>query len=405
MELFQTPGVPFPNCSGTLIAPRIVLSARHCIAYGNKGTSYGTLDDFGIGDYQGDAGRFEFEFDGSWIEGPNHPAPNGTVLINAYSPQLTGPDTYDPDISTVTLQAPIKDVRPVALPASAAEEATLTAPGTPVLAAGYGLTADTGTVQTFAQRLSEAAMVAIPCPSGVSNSSVLDICAQPAPGPEFGGVPPGRPCFGDSGGPLLAYSAHRHELVEVGILSSSLVEPSGPYTCPAGSATEFYTNVGVQAGWLDSQLASPLPPGGRVEGPQIPPMVVTYNAKPFRPTRLVTRRPLVKVRRPMRRGGTLVLHSNEAGSIVFWQLLSAKKVAWCNEPGRRGVSRRKRCYEVLNGDPRIQITSAVTYLWLTGHDRSVAPIPAGTYQLYMVTRARNGGNSETSQLTGSISVR
>lgn len=371
--VLRDPKHPFPGCSAVLIAARTLMTARHCLQAGGPGsaTSISLLSSVGIGNYQGSLFA-PFDFTSSYLGKPG--APSGTIIYAGQTPPWVGPTRLDPDVATVTLQTKIRNISPVALPASLGEETALTAPGTPVLAAGYGLVHAGGGRYTFAHRLKEAAMRIVACPPAPGVTSTLDLCTRQAHHRELGHVAPGSVCGGDSGSPLLSYSRRRRRFVAVGVLSAGL--QANALTCSPGALT-YYTNVGKQLGFLHGVLATPPPPSAPIAGPFFPPLKLKLRLSRFR-SPLATRRILYAVRGPAPHGATLAIRSNQLADINGIALIYSH--ALCRTKSRRYGVQRGLCvddYATLH----VHLRSPTTRLRLTGYDCRGHRLPPGAYTI------------------------
>lgn len=85
-----------PFCSGTLVAPRVVVTASHCVAYGAQAF--------------GDEARVTFSASAA-------PGSNPTVLTGEYrlNPAFR-PNNFQNDVSAIVLDAPLTGVDPAELP-------------------------------------------------------------------------------------------------------------------------------------------------------------------------------------------------------------------------------------------------------------------------------------------------
>lgn len=161
--------VPRVICTGTLIAPRVVLTAGHCI---------GTF---------GDRSPYEI-YIGPAVDGS---AQSYGIVVDAVAHPLFA-STPDHDLGLLLLadEAP---VAPVALPASALDDSAI---GLPARAVGYGSTA-AGTE-----------------PDGIKRDGLMQI-SELGPARFRADADPAVSCSGDSGGPVFVDLGAGEELVGV----------------------------------------------------------------------------------------------------------------------------------------------------------------------------------------------
>ena len=158
-------------CTGALVAPRVVLTAAHCLDVFGEDGQYEVFFGARLGD-GGGGGRF-------------------ALVTSARRHPAYDPDTHQHDLALLRLAAPV-DVEPLALPSGSLDLAT----GQQVRVVGFGATAAGGLA------------------SGEKRSgwmTVGEVTAtgmRSAPGPAMS-------CVGDSGGPVLATAGGREQLLGV----------------------------------------------------------------------------------------------------------------------------------------------------------------------------------------------
>lgn len=163
-------------CSGTLVSPRVVVTAAHCLDPSYLGTH-------AISDIEVRFGKklFSPDFIVNVVEGVSHPS---------YDIQQPF-DSDAPDVAVLRLGAPV-DVAPVDLPDDAATKALVY--GAPLRVVGFGITAygleDYGTKRQATTKV----------------NSLIEWSVKPSPA---------LMCSGDSGGPYLLEAGGREVLAAV----------------------------------------------------------------------------------------------------------------------------------------------------------------------------------------------
>ena len=176
-------GEPAWRCSGTLIAPRVFLTAGHCV-------------------FEADAARVWFDTD--LTDNPEYPY-GGTTSIEGepiphpgFSGALTIPQTND--VGLVILEEPVEDlgfgeVAPVGL----AEDLNM-APGSEVMVNIVGYGRQQVKPEYIAERVRyQATPMLVEVSGATSGGWSLHLSSNPGEGGGTGGT-----CFGDSGGPAFA---------------------------------------------------------------------------------------------------------------------------------------------------------------------------------------------------------
>jgi hypothetical protein len=180
-------GPHFGSCSGTLIAPTVLLTAGHCI--GDRHWITFEEDDvlrgFGGGDlvaYLDGASHFF-----ATSEGVTHPD---------YADYAGFPDTYD--IGVIHLAEPVEDIAPAELPEARLLDGLRGKDKSGFTVVGYGMQ---GVVPAFfgadlARHKGEVRLMQLR--SRYAGGHTATFTNNPGQGNGSGGV-----CFGDSGGPVL----------------------------------------------------------------------------------------------------------------------------------------------------------------------------------------------------------
>jgi hypothetical protein len=216
-------------CSGTLIAPRLVLTARHCRAGRDAHVRIGN---------------------------PNH----GLAQIRRGVGELDAPQVQPPPGVTGAVDAAVvvldrsASAAPMAL-APAAEAAGLTTDGATLLIAGFGeRSSRPGRLDVTHPALREASVIAASCLGLVAGAdgSPYAACARPAPAAAAFAAP-GNPCAGDSGAAVIAFSPALGSLVVAGLLSGG-----AGTRCARGTPTIF-TPLQPLLEWLAQVEATALP--------------------------------------------------------------------------------------------------------------------------------------------------
>ncbi len=249
-------------CTGTIVAPGVVLTDAHCVT--NAGTR--TPDPAGVS--------------------VNFPSITATVNTNdPFIPQQVAQILVEPDYNPATITndvaliqlneteysgayAPTVYSQPTVELATSAADSSLYSPLTQATVAGWGATSGTsGSVGGLAPELQEAPLqiqnngycqgFATESGWGLTLDPATQFCAQGA------SSTPAAICRGDSGGPLFETIAGQP--VEIGLADF------GAVGCPAASPS-YFTSVLGQASWLAAEVRSlswsnPSVPSSNTTGP------------------------------------------------------------------------------------------------------------------------------------------
>lgn len=180
----------FDDCTGTLLSPRVLITAKHCVTLVQSGefvcTGAGTLRVDGHG-----AGLFGAKFDGERIEVFRGTAPVGAAAAHVIAIFATeSSDACHDDVAAVVLDTPIQqDSYP---PLRVARSTPI---GETVRLVGYGTTEHGKLIER--REIPDVRVVDVGRDDGVPNPNAT----TPPRSFVVGGA---TACFGDSGGPALS---------------------------------------------------------------------------------------------------------------------------------------------------------------------------------------------------------
>ena len=211
------------TCSGTVVAPNMILTAAHCLLNESK-TAFLNPSGFEVL-----TGTDDF-----YVPGVVSTAER-LVIDPSYQP--TGPLAGWHDAGLIQLTAPI------AAPAVTLETSEAWGAGTPGYIVGWGLTEE-GMLPSEMQAGETVVQSPSYCQGAVGPEfhPLAELCSIDYPSYES------ATCNGDSGGPLLMVS--NHELVEIGITSFGIEEG-----CPTDSP-RVDTRVDVESAWVEREIAA-----------------------------------------------------------------------------------------------------------------------------------------------------
>lgn len=213
-------------CAGSLIAPKWVVTAAHCVQGRNPAVLSARVDS------------------NDNTQGGEVAQPAEIVVHPDYNPDGAGGD-----IALIRLTSPAK-AEPIAI-------GTVTAPGTPTRLLGWGQTCPVqgcGQSPVLLQQLDSQIVDATRCTAAFD--STAELCTD-SPNGKAGS------CYGDSGGPQLVKLDEKWQLL--GVTSRPGI---ADVTCATGPS--IYTSAVAYAEWISAKI-SPAPPTTPPPTPTPPP--------------------------------------------------------------------------------------------------------------------------------------
>lgn len=240
-RVLDTEGSSSSLCSGTVVAPNMVLTAAHCLL-NEAETAFRAPEGFRVK---------------TGTSSLASPGVVSTVQRIAIDPEYVSSGSYGGwhDAGLIQLSAPI------AAPPAQLATSQIWGPGTRGYVVGWGLTESEGNPPAEMQVGETVVQSTTYCQSAIGPQfhPLAELCTLDYPSYES------ATCNGDSGGPLLMVRSK--ELVEIGITSFGIEEG-----CPTDSP-RVDTRIDVEAGWVQREIAAhppPEPPKAGASAPAAP---------------------------------------------------------------------------------------------------------------------------------------
>jgi len=243
-------GNPDFNCTGTVVAPNVVLTAGHCTVDETTGE---TLELSGFGVVSGSP---------DWSD----PSQRQISTVSQVIPDpLYDPTTDTNDAALLVLSTP---TTAPATPLATSADGYLEQGGTPAFIAGWGATYDGEPLPpTYLQWAHTVVQRAAYCRlHNPDFNSLLELCAVDAPQDSAGA------CNGDSGGPLSAYDASG-QFIEVGLITQV------PADCNTYTA-DYFTAIAPLYPWITSWIQT-VAPSSQPPPTSSPPTMTLAAAKQY----------------------------------------------------------------------------------------------------------------------------
>ncbi len=267
--VYQVSSTAFQLCSGTVVAPNVVLTAGHCAIDESTGTLLNPA---------------QFAVVTGAVDWTNASLRQVSDVSQIIVDPLYHPLTATSDAALLVLSTPT--TAPSIGLATAADQ-SLEQPGTNAIIAGWGETypgsAPTQTLEWASTVVQNPAYCSIFNFAPFTYNPALKLCSVNPPNTGT--------CNGDSGGPLLASNAS-NQPVEIGLTSY------GPSDCNTVSA-DFFTTVAPLSSWVGKEIqavATGPPPSGPTPPPRLPRLTIAAARSYARQTLAARLRKVFKAR-------------------------------------------------------------------------------------------------------------